>query len=262
MIGASTLCAMNRKLESILKLIEESEFERWEVMDEGEHVLTEERIKKLREIGKEYSVHARFADLNLAAVMQDIGSFFEELVKSSLEKAYKLEADLIVIHPGVYSGLGYFHPERAWRNSVDRVKSIADLAQDLGIRVAVENQAFSPILGDVKAMKKFLEEVHLEWVGICFDTGHFFIVNRDAFNLDEISDRILEFHMSDNLGKEDDHLPPGKGSIRWDALIDEISRLEISAPWILEVGRCDDLEEGSRFLEELLKRRDDDRGGS
>ena len=256
MIGASTLCAMNRKLESILKLIEESEFERWEIMDEGEHLLTEERIRKLRKIGKEYSVHARFADLNLAAVMSDVGSFSEKLVKDSLKKAYKLEADIVVIHPGVYSGLGHFHPERAWKNSIDRVRSIADLARDLGIRVAVENQAFSPILGDAKAMKKFLEEAHREEVGICFDTGHFFIVNGDAFNLDEISDHILEFHMSDNLGRGDDHLPPGKGSIRWASLVNQILDLGISAPWILEVGRCDDLEEGEKFLRKLLKRRD------
>ena len=48
---------------------------------------------------------------------------------------------------------------------------------------------------------------------VCFDTGHFNLFT--TLSLDEwlvpLKDRIKEFHIHDNHGKSDEHLPVGQG---------------------------------------------------
>jgi sugar phosphate isomerase/epimerase len=68
-------------------------------------------------------------------------------------------------------------------------------------------------------------------------------------------------HASDNLGKGDDHLPPGKGTIDWDGLLAHLARIEFAGTLILELsGRqpqsevLAEAQQARRFLREIVRR--------
>ena len=47
--------------------------------------------------------------------------------------------ELAVVHPGHLSPLGMQLPDMAWQQSVEGLKEICDFADDLGIKIGVEN---------------------------------------------------------------------------------------------------------------------------
>jgi sugar phosphate isomerase/epimerase len=48
----------------------------------------------------------------------------------------------------------------------------------------------------------------------CFDTGHFNIFSKTSLDkwLSPLREHIREFHLHDNYGTDDDHLPIGRGN--------------------------------------------------
>jgi len=85
-------------------------------------------------------------------------------------------------------------------------------------------------------------------VGFCVDLGHLHIryapdracgMSSDDARQRALFDRILRqtrhFHVHDNGGVKDEHLPPGEGRINWDAVLERLDTIPGEATFSLEL---------------------------
>jgi sugar phosphate isomerase/epimerase len=66
--------------------------------------------------------------------------------------------------------------------------------------------------------------------------------------MDQLGDRISHVHIHDNVGKKDEHLPLGKGTINWKQVMDKLS--DYKGIFVTEMSS---IEEGIQCLEFLRK---------
>jgi len=84
----------------------------------------------------------------------------------------------------------------------------------------------------------------------CFDFGHHHVFGKIPFQewLFYLNpQRHLHFHIHDNKGDRDTHLPPGRGSIDWFKVKKALSRLEVDYSIALEPHTREDLLESLAF---------------
>jgi sugar phosphate isomerase/epimerase len=99
-------------------------------------------------------------------------------------------------------------------------------------------------------------------VGICLDTGHAYLSGDLSTVVHKLSGHLWMVHASDNHGHGDDHLPPGQGSIGWEALIGQLTALRFEGTVILEIAGNDDMDavlesaaHARRYLWEMARQR-------
>ena len=136
-------------------------------------------------------------------------------LKRYARAAALLGSQALVVHPVYHANL---HVCAIARKALDRDIALASaLCAELsgsGCRLAIENVPHNSWA--------YLRELfnHLPTpVGMCFDTGHFQV--RPEWTIEaavgHFADRIACWHLSDNHGLCDAHLPPGSGTFDWSA---------------------------------------------
>jgi sugar phosphate isomerase/epimerase len=130
--------------------------------------------------------------------------------------AYELPA--MVVHlsqgddPPPYNVLG-----------LDRVKRIAEKAEQCGVNIAFEN------IRSFAHLKYVLDNVDSPRVGLCFDSGHQHCRSPEDDVLAAFGSRLMALHLHDNMGhitgasEEDSHLLPFDGTIDWTAAMRKIA---------------------------------------
>jgi sugar phosphate isomerase/epimerase len=232
--------------------LEDLGYSGWEIVNEGRQKLTPENLPHARQIVETtklvITIHLPYSDLNLASMNQPI---WEETVRQ-MKACLDLSSDfarLAVLHPGHLSPLGMQMPDAAWSQSILGIQQICDHAQDLDMRIAVENMVNMPaILGRrPEEIAGILETVDRENVGFIFDVGHA-NTNGNVEKFLDLKDRIIHAHVHDNHGERDEHLPVGNGTVPWKkvaiALKDYQGRI---------VTESRSLEEGQRSVKRLKK---------
>ena len=233
--AVSTLIIYKKKSSDLIETVKEnSEISRWEIIDEGFHSLNGNRIKHLKTISStrkvEYSVHAPFSSVNIAETNPDLRNKFIKILKQSLERAFKLEAKMCVIHPGRLSPFTYYFPEEARRAHLISLKALCKDAENLGIYLTLENMAGPyDLFRNVEDGIELLKDI--ENIGFCLDIGHANLTR----SLDQFVKKlpqIRHIHIHDNTGKEDTHLPIGQGNVRWKNVIKQLNRIEYEG-WLV-----------------------------
>ncbi|WP_068549463.1 sugar phosphate isomerase/epimerase family protein [Thermosulfidibacter takaii] len=172
-------------------------------------------FKKVEEIKRELEannlmcmVHAPFFDLTLGAV--------DNLVRQAVVSRYKslvpvlniLEPVNVVIHTG-FDRWRYNGKKDLWMGNAKRVLSdILDMFP-LMTKVAIEN-----VFDEGPDVLVDLISGFDNRVGVCFDVGHFLLFSKASLQewLYRLGDRIIEFHLHDNDGREDRHWAIGEGA--------------------------------------------------
>jgi sugar phosphate isomerase/epimerase len=193
------------------------EFTAWEIVAEGRHYLPD--IEKIfldatSSFDVEFSVHAPLSDINIGSLNPRARERSVQEVCETLQAAGRMNIDLCTIHPGFYGPLGMLDKPA--------LAAIEDVAQDSGVRVALENM---PEMGQMmmgrtpQELLRLLEGFDL---GICLDIGH----AHTAHSIDDflrLKDRVINVHIHDNLGDRDSHLPIGEGSIDFNKVLRGLS---------------------------------------
>jgi sugar phosphate isomerase/epimerase len=144
-----------------------------------------------------------------------------------------------VLHLGVPAGT---HPPAndnqpaAARRSLEE---IADAAQAVGVRVAVE--VIPNALSTPAALVRLIEDDTEEFdAGICLDYGHAHLMGDLGEAIEEVSGHLLTTHVHDNRRRTDDHLPPFGGSIDWDVAMMETQKIGYDGVLMFEVADTGD----------------------
>lgn len=187
-------------------------FNRWEIVAEGKHYLPDIKEKFLETTPSYdlcFSVHAPLSDINIASLNPRIRDESLKQIVETIKIASEIGIHLITMHPGHLSPLGVLVPEKVKEINKNSVRKIAETADEYGVTIALENMPNQRITTG-HSLSELLEIVDSN-VKICFDVGHANTNN----NIDEFLDygKFANVHIHDNFGKNDLHLPLGKGNI-------------------------------------------------
>ncbi len=206
--------------------------------------LTLKEFGKLkREIGeKTVTVHAPFIDLNPGALDGYVlkatkDRFFETITVSRV-----LDAKLIVFHTG-------YHPQKVksfYKSWFERALStFEEVLENWHGKIVLEN-----VFDETpENLKNFMRELPKD-VGVCLDIGHINLFSKVPISnwFEELGDRIYEFHLHDNCGSSDQHLPLGKGRIDIEGIFELINQLKTEYILNLENKTPQGVKESLEFL--------------
>ena len=156
----------------------------------------------------------------------------------SLEVASNFRSLKAVIHPSNIGGLGLFEMDRARQYALESLEAIVEKADQLGVCLCLENMfpRSNSLVDPVDFIDVFERFPSLK---LTLDIGHAHIEDRRGMKaLDFIgtfSNRIGHVHVSDNFGKEDNHLPIGTGTIDFPKIIKALKDIGYDDTLTLEV---------------------------
>src|SRR5512139_1577228 len=107
-IGISMLYTLGEHFDKMLKHLAKIDTRYAEIVDDGFHALSKKRVEALRKLAKSrdvtYTVHCPFADINIASPSKFMLSASMKRLKQSMAYASQLDAELWVLHPGLFTG--------------------------------------------------------------------------------------------------------------------------------------------------------------
>lgn len=259
-IGLSLLFCLNKPLRSALRDISQIEMDHLEIVDEGLHELDREKVELIRKFVMErnlsLSVHAPFADINIASTSPSIRSAVMRRLKRSIRLSARLNPEYWIFHPGVRSAISDIVPELDWRINLDSVHELLKEAKQYGMRISIENtpRTFPFLLKCLEDFERFFMELGDEGMelGFTLDVGHANIGGELDEMIRSLRKRIVHTHLHDNNGDRDSHLGIGFGKINWPKLIGDL--MDIGYNGALVVESIADIEKSINTLRKLIGR--------
>ena len=243
-IGASTLAGIEFELEKTLDFIENLGIEYAELVHQYPAEFIDTEI--LESYSLKYSIHAPFMDVNIASLQDQSRLNSIDQIKSSIDLANEINAEAVVVHPGLISFLAnkYFKKE-VYEFANQSIKEIGDYAKNLGVMATIENMPNfeSMIYQNIADLNQLLVENEMH---MTLDIGH---ANHVGYAPDEmIFDSIKHIHVHDNLGDDDSHLPLGEGSIDLKYIINTLESKNYDGIYILEVNDYDSIKKSYEYM--------------
>jgi sugar phosphate isomerase/epimerase len=148
-------------------------------------------------------------------------SSLNEVIRS-LEVAADFQPLKVVLHPSYMVGLSVFVMDRVIQYALKTLEVIVERAGELGLSICIENMF--PQSNSLVDPEDFVEIFkRFPALNLTLDTGHAHIAGKGGDkNLDFIErfhDRLGHVHVNDNLGREDNHLPLGTGTVDFPKII-------------------------------------------
>jgi len=254
-IGLSMLFCLGESFQKMTKHILRAETTHIEIVDDGFHTLSKKRVSILKNIGEshglKYSVHAPFADINIASPSKPILKATLKRLEKSIACASALNAYVWIFHPGLKTGVSMFYPGMDWLQNMRTTRLLYKIASDYGLKVAIENvpEPYPFLMKSVEDFTRFYEEVH-ENIGLAFDVGHANLNGQIERFLTVFADKIRHIHAHDNQGKDDQHLAIAHGSVDWKNVANMLKRIPYDK--IVIVESVEQVEESMHKLKQLL----------
>ncbi|HON58319.1 MAG TPA: sugar phosphate isomerase/epimerase family protein [Smithella sp.] len=239
-----------RHLERILqeKLNLEIYFHHWalESLDKQQCL---DMAKRLQDAGLKITFHAPFIDLRPGALDEIIRQACVDRLKEAFDLAPFFRPAKIVCHAG-FDERYYVFGEDLWlESSVKTWQELLALAEDYGTVIALENTyEQSPDM-----LRRLFEALASDRVCFCLDVGHFNVFSYELLNrwLDVLGRYLRHLHLHDNFGRQDEHLPVGKGTFPFAELFAALKRKRIRPTITLEAHNPENLWHSIRNIDRL-----------
>ena len=184
-------------------------------------------------------------DVNIAALGSKSRESSISQIKDSVNLANKIDASVVVVHPGLIPFLAKDMPEEIYKVSNNSIREIGEYSKDLGVNTTIENMpAFeSMIYQDMNRLNETLVEYDM---GMTLDIGH---AHHSGISPDEMYfDSIKHIHMHDNMGDDDTHLPLGEGNIQFKDIITTFDKKNYDGIYMIEVNTKDSIKKSLEYL--------------
>lgn len=151
-----------------------------------------------------------------------------------------------------------FSWERTWVTLVESIRRCSQIARDAGLRLLLEPRV-GEMVSNTDALLRLMDHVGDPSFGAVLDTGHLHAQKEILpLSVEKLGGRILYVHASDNDGRDNDHLAPGRGTVDWEALIGGLLRLGFDGYIGIDIGGVEDLDaqyrEGHTYVRGLAER--------
>ena len=258
-VGVSTLPFVYEPFDLLPETILRLPTKYVEVLDDGLHELNGDRVRILTELARShnltYSVHAPFADVNIATTSDCLLQAALDRLKRSLFHASRLEAKMFVLHSGCEAALlNQCTPDDVYRRmarerNLESVRRLLRIAEDYGVRVGLEN-GIGNLIRTAAEAGEFLRSLNAE-IGLVFDVAHANLFGEAHSYFEALKERIVHMHVSDNDGKRDQHVGIGHGDMNWGYFADMLRKADYHGAVIVESES--DVEESVLTLKHLLE---------
>ena len=181
------------------------------------------------------SIHGPCIGINLVDENQ---THYLNLYKNVFAFAAKWKADFVVVHTNEeFNGEKELGRERVY----NRLRELLALSQNYQVQLLIENVGLrnkNTLLFD---WREYLELLSLlPEAGALLDTGHAHI---NQWNLpkviEQLGNQLIAYHLHDNDGLSDEHLPIGQGTIEWQPLFTTILSSTPKATLVFEYANVD-----------------------
>jgi sugar phosphate isomerase/epimerase len=163
----------------------------------------------------------------------------------------ELNPDIIVLHSGFSEEMRSFNLEDLWLNETANFwKKEIYKYEKVNTRIVIEN-----IVEDEPSLLMELHDiVGSKFFGLCLDVGHTNIFSNLPIKewISKMGKRLHYVHLHDNSGKEDEHLPVGRGNINFDDIFNKLKEVIPDVQVSLEVD--DNIENNIENLEMVIKK--------
>ncbi|MCL7415180.1 MAG: sugar phosphate isomerase/epimerase [ANME-2 cluster archaeon] len=229
-------------------------FTGWEMVCDGRQGPDELDIKEIAAIldttDLTLTVHLPFSDLNLASLNEPIWSETLHQMTEWIQLVAPY-TKLAVVHPGHLSPLGMQIPDLAWQRNIQGLQQLCDHAARFDMTIGVENMVkMDFILGKyAEEMLGMIESVDRDNLGMTFDVGHANTNNAVPSFLDKCLGATVHVHLHDNVGRRDEHLPLGEGSVDWATVTGKCAKLDVR--YVLESRTFEAAQQSLDYLRAL-----------
>jgi sugar phosphate isomerase/epimerase len=156
------------------------------------------------------------------------------LAKEFIDCLEILGGEILVIHGSTQIEYLPYREEKLEKSlaSLEEIISYAELKKK---KIALENHLQTFLFSKREEILEVLARFPSPFFGLCFDLGHFNLTSDPIEEIAYYQGRIFNFHLSDNEGKDDDHLFPGEGVINWSKFFEVVERINYQGLFTLEV---------------------------
>jgi sugar phosphate isomerase/epimerase len=265
-LGFSSLSLFMKSFEEMLEIATKDGFDLIEILCEGPYwprnLLNQENnsFEKIKEfnprlknmdldIFDSYNIklmlHSPTIDLNPASMNEGIRKETEKQTKEALDLASKIGAIAITTHPGLVHRREERIRNLALEFAIDTLTSCQNYAEDLGVTFSVENMPNKEnfLANSPQEHSLIVDSVDCS---ATIDWGHANTYEHpyEFLNISKIS----YFHLNDNNGKKDSHLPLGEGTADF-----SLSFLKTLKKGIIELNNYEDVLKGKKYIYDKLK---------
>jgi sugar phosphate isomerase/epimerase len=260
--------AVNSPLRPILdevKAIAELKFDYLELAMDPPYCDSKNLKKKKREIQESLAQHNLElvchlpTFLSTADLTDGIRQASIDETLDSLEVAAEMEPLKVVLHPSYMMGLGTFLPDLARVHAMESLEIIVEKAHALGLCLCLENMF--PRTQWLINPEEFVDILaKFPTANLLLDVGHAHIDDPKGEKclrfIEMFPGRIGHVHVSDNFGKEDQHLPIGAGIIDFSRVVKALKGIGYDDTITLEVFSRDRdyLKISKKKMEEMFGR--------
>ena len=103
-----------------------------------------------------------------------------------------------------------------------------------GARIAFENTGRRTYARPA-AVARRMDTLPTDTYGFVLDTGHANLMGDLDVIADLLGDRLMTLHLNDNHGLNDEHLPPGQGTVDWTSVRQLLQRVRYDGCLLNEV---------------------------
>ena len=132
--GLSMLYCLGEPFKKMTERLHKAETAYIEIVDDGFHTLNKQRVSMLKNVGEsyglKYSLHAPFADINIASPSKPMLKTTLKKMEKSISYASDLNAYVWVFHPGLKTGVSMFYPGMDWRQNLKTTRILLKIAGD------------------------------------------------------------------------------------------------------------------------------------
>ena len=183
-----------------------------------------------------------------------------EALKQTLRDAKRYSAKTILLVPGKVVAQGKPNElvtyEECWKRSIEQIRKAIPLAEELGVKIAIEN-VWNNFLMKPEQAKQYLDEINSPWVGWHFDIGNHIRFQPSEEWIPVLGKRIVNLHIKEYSKA------PGKGfkvqllegDNNWPAIMRELDKIDYTGWGISEMpgDQTSDLEKSKEFTARMDK---------
>lgn len=203
----------------------------------------------LEENGVQICFHAPYMDLSPGGMDKLVRDITLKRMQQLLKLAEVFKPSVIIVHPGYDDWRYNKHFEDWLENSIETWQKMLDSYSHLGSIIALEN-VFEKI---PDTLLRLIDSINSPKFRYCLDTGHFNLFSRIPLKewFGRVSPYIVEVHLHDNFGEDDEHLAIGEGNFDFPLLFHLLEINELKPLLTIEGRDKDEIMKSLKFLNTL-----------
>jgi sugar phosphate isomerase/epimerase len=238
-VGVSMLYCLGEPFNRMVKRLGTMDTKYIEIVDDGAGDLNKTRISQLQETAKTYdltySLHAPFVDINIGSPAKPMLAAAMKRLKQSLANANEIDAKMWVFHPAQITGISQFYPDALFKQSCESIRELYAEAEEYGVNMALENlpRKYWFIMSTPEEFQRLYKETNLP-IGITLDLGHAHLEGQIQPFFDQLADKIVHIHASNNDGSGDQHNGVLDGNIDYEKFAQNLKRIGYDKTVVVE----------------------------